>query len=165
MLPIERYQADLAAKLIEPDSEQARVVGYLNDLFLQLQTESQRKASWLASVWQNLIGGSGTETTTAKGLYIWGGVGRGKTYLMDMFYDCLPVARKQRTHFYRFMQDIHKSLAKLQGESDPLRLVAQSIAAETDVLCFDEFFVSDIGDAMILGGLLEARFSLNVVLV
>lgn len=164
MQPLDRYQADLAAKLIEPDAEQKRVVGYLDDLYSRLQSAPPAEQSWLVRIWQGLAGKT-AKSEPIKGLYVWGGVGRGKTYLMDMFYDCLPATRKQRTHFYRFMQQIHKSLAELQGETDPLRAIASRIAKETDVLCFDEFFVSDIGDAMILGGLLEALFNERVVLV
>lgn len=74
-----------------------------------------------------------------RGLYMWGGVGRGKTWLMDMFYQSLPGARKQRLHFHRFMLRVHEELTALQGKSDPLEIVADRFKAETDVLCFDEF--------------------------
>ncbi|STT06736.1 ATPase [Klebsiella pneumoniae] len=86
----------------------------------------------------------------------WGGVGRGKTWLMDLFYQSLPGERKQRLHFHRFMLRVHEELTTLQGHSDPLEIVADRFKAETDVLCFDEFFVSDITDAMLLGGLMKA---------
>lgn len=99
------------------------------------------------------------------GLYLWGGVGRGKTYLMDMFYESLSLPRKQRTHFHRFMQDVHERLRQQQGQKNPLDAVAADIASEAEVICFDEFFVLDIGDAMILAGLLRVLFQRGVVLV
>ncbi len=98
-------------------------------------------------------------------MYLWGGVGRGKTYLMDIFFDCLPGDRKQRTHFHRFMQKIHQDLTQLQGRKNPLDEIAEAIAKDIQVLCFDEFFVQDIGDAMILGGLMKALFENGVILV
>jgi len=99
------------------------------------------------------------------GLYLWGGVGRGKTYLMDLFHQSLPFADKSRLHFHRFMQRVHRDLRGLAGRSDPLEVVADRFAEETRVLCFDEFFVSDIGDAMILAGLLRGLFSRGVTMV
>src|SRR5690554_7946583 len=96
------------------------------------------------------------------GLYFWGGVGRGKTYLVDTFYNTLPFDRKMRTHFHRFMQRVHNELTELSGEKDPLKLVAKRIADEAVVICFDEFFVSDIGDAMILGSLMQELFSREI---
>ncbi len=99
------------------------------------------------------------------GLYLWGGVGRGKTYLMDTFFDCLPFERKLRVHFHRFMQRVHSELTELEGVKNPLETVADRLAEEAIVVCFDEFFVTDIGDAMILGGLMEALFARGVTLV
>ena len=99
------------------------------------------------------------------GLYLWGGVGRGKTYLMDVFHQSLPFADKSRLHFHRFMQRVHRDLRALAGRSDPLDVVADRFAAQARVLCFDEFFVSDIGDAMILAGLLRGLFSRGVTMV
>lgn len=99
------------------------------------------------------------------GLYFWGGVGRGKTYLVDTFYDCLPFDDKMRIHFHRFMQRVHAELKQLEGEKNPLELVAERLRAEVSVICFDEFFVTDIADAMILGGLMEALFARGVSLV
>ncbi len=100
-----------------------------------------------------------------RGLYMWGGVGRGKTWLMDLFYHSLPGERKQRLHFHRFMLRVHEELTALQGQSDPLEIIADRFKAETDVLCFDEFFVSDITDAMLLGGLMKALFARGITLV
>jgi cell division protein ZapE len=100
-----------------------------------------------------------------KGVYLWGAVGRGKTWLMDLFYDSLPFAQYRRRHFHHFMQDVHNGLKEHAGHSAPLELVADGIAADVTVLCFDEFFVSDIADAMILGTLLTALFERGVTLV
>ena len=105
------------------------------------------------------------DDSPVQGLYIWGGVGRGKTYLMDLFFDSLPGESKMRTHFHRFMQRVHRDLVSLQGQKNPLQQVAEQIAKESRVLCFDEFFVRDIGDAMILAGLMEALFKRQVILV
>lgn len=100
-----------------------------------------------------------------RGLYIWGGVGRGKTFLMDLFFDGLTIAAKKRIHFHRMMHEIHERLKSLQDVADPLDTVAADIARDIRVLCFDEFFVSDIGDAMILGRLLDGLFARGVTLV
>ncbi len=101
----------------------------------------------------------------ATGLYLWGGVGRGKTYLMDLFFECLPFKAKHRMHFHRFMLRVHGELTELQGVPNPLAHVAERIADEGRVLCFDEFSVSDIGDAMILGELLGALFDKGVTVI
>ncbi|MCB1841990.1 MAG: AFG1 family ATPase, partial [Halioglobus sp.] len=100
-----------------------------------------------------------------RGLYLWGAVGRGKTFLMDLFFDTLSHPAKKRIHFHRLMRDVHDRLGKLNKEADPLALVAAQLAREATVLCFDEFFVSDIGDAMILGRLLDGLFQRSVTLV
>lgn len=100
-----------------------------------------------------------------RGLYIHGSVGRGKSMLMDAFYSQLPYRRKRRVHFHAFMQSIHRELAALKQETDPLVHVAEKLARDVRVLCFDEFHVSDIGDAMILARLLETMFARGVVFV
>jgi cell division protein ZapE len=101
----------------------------------------------------------------ARGLYLWGGVGRGKTFLVDLFYEHLPLSQKRRVHFHRFMGEVHARIRDLGERSDPLAEVAAGYAASLRVLCLDEFFVSDIGDAMILHRLLEHLFARGVVLV
>jgi cell division protein ZapE len=100
-----------------------------------------------------------------RGVYLWGGVGRGKTWLMDLFYSSLAIAQKRRTHFYRFMQEVHADLKRLKGMQSPLEGVADKIAKKAQVICFDELFVSDIADAMILAGLFGALHKRGVALV
>ncbi len=101
----------------------------------------------------------------ARGVYLWGGVGRGKSFLMDVFFDSIPIERKTRTHFHRFMQDIHHRLRDLQGSLNPLRRVGAELGAEHKLLCLDEYQITDIGDAMLMRYLLEALFSQGVTLV
>ncbi len=105
------------------------------------------------------------EREQIKGLYLWGEVGRGKTFLMDCFYEALPFSDKQRMHYHRFMQSIHVGLQKYQGTKEPLKHIIKQLALTTRVLCLDEFFVDDIGDAMILAGVFEQLFAESVVLV
>ncbi len=100
-----------------------------------------------------------------QGLYLWGGVGRGKTFLIDLFHDGLPIQEKRRTHFHRFMRDVHARLRTHAGERDPLATIAHELRSQLRVLVLDEFFVSDIGDAMLLGRLLERLIAEGVVLV
>lgn len=102
---------------------------------------------------------------SVQGLYIWGGVGRGKTFLMDLFFDSLPFEQKLRLHFHHFMQGVHRELATIKQEQDPLALVAARLAERARVLCFDEFVVIDIGDAMLLARMLEHLFEQGVTLV
>jgi cell division protein ZapE len=100
-----------------------------------------------------------------EGIYLWGGVGRGKTFLVDLFFRTLDIPGKKRLHFHRMMGSVHAQLKELGDLEDPLDRIAARIAAEARVLCFDEFFVSDIGDAMILGRLLDRLFARGVTLV
>ncbi len=132
--------------------------------------DAQRRAvQRLSALEQRLIDYDRTAAVASgqrpEGLYLWGSVGRGKTLLMDLFFDELATPRKLRMHFHRFMQRVHRDLFQLSGHRNPLQRVAQGIASEADVLCFDEFFVSDIADAMLLGQLTEALFQRGVVLI
>jgi cell division protein ZapE len=121
----------------------------------------QRESSVIA----RLIGRLGHARPAQKGLYLWGSVGRGKTWLMDLFYHSLPFPERRRRHFHRFMYEVHAQLRTLQHQQSPLEVLAQRISEDCRVLCFDELFVSDIADAMILGGLLEGLFNHGVSLV
>ncbi|MCY3838820.1 MAG: cell division protein ZapE [Gammaproteobacteria bacterium] len=142
------------------DPAQFALTGRLTELQHRLTAteEGSRLETWLRRV-------LGRPVEAVVGLYLWGDVGRGKTYLMDLFHETLPVARKLRFHFHRFMQHVHAELRDLEGRTDPLKTVADRFAANARVLCFDEFFVSDIGDAMILGELLKHLFERRVTLV
>lgn len=142
--PLAIYQTKIGTELIE-DPAQAQAVLALDKLY------------------QQIIGR--TDAQPIKGLYLWGDVGRGKTFLMDLFFDALPQQGKLRLHFHRFMARVHQALKEHAGQRDPLKLIAKNLAQECKVLCFDEFFVSDIGDAMILAGLFETLFAQGVVLV
>ena len=111
------------------------------------------------------FGGAAPEIPPVKGLYLWGGVGRGKTYLMDWFAEALPLPGKRRLHFHHFMRDLHGELAGLPRQPDPLELVAERLCQDLRVLCLDEFVVTDITDATLLHGLLRAFFRRGVTLV
>ncbi len=111
------------------------------------------------------FGGAAPAISPVKGLYLWGGVGRGKTYLMDWFVEALPLPGKQRLHFHHFMRDLHEELASLPRQPDPLEVVAERRCQDLRVLCLDEFIVQDITDATLLHGLLRALFRRGVTLV
>ena len=142
------------------DPAQQQVVGLLGELQRRLVATNASKSAILRALRLDR-----SSPNSIKGLYLWGGVGRGKTFLMDLFFETLEIEGKRRSHFHRIMQDVHRRLKELGDISDPLDTVARDIARESRVLCFDEFFVSDIGDAMILGRLLEGLFRRGVTLV
>ncbi|MTI14759.1 cell division protein ZapE [Sansalvadorimonas verongulae] len=160
MTPLEHYQQDLKHDGFVHDPAQEEAVRHLQRLYDDLLAVEQKKGG-LPSLFS--FGRKAKEP--CQGLYFWGGVGRGKTYLVDTFYDCLPFEDKMRTHFHRFMKRVHGELKTLDGQKNPLIMVARRLAEETRVICFDEFFVSDITDAMILAGLLEELFKNGVTLV
>lgn len=160
--PLARYEADLRDRGFQPDPAQRAAVEALDRVHAALVARYQRAQTVRGPARLREIK---RQKTPAQGLYMWGGVGRGKTWLMDLFFDTLPFRRKMRVHFHRFMQRVHRDLASLQGVRDPLLAVAERIHDEAVVICFDEFFVTDIGDAMILGGLFEALFARGVTLV
>jgi cell division protein ZapE len=154
------YEESLRREGHESDAAQLAVIERFEAL------ESRLRATPGARGLRGLVGRLGRrERPAVRGLYIWGGVGRGKTFLMDLFFDGLGIRAKRRVHFHRMMSEVHQRLKALGDVSDPLDLVAADIAADTRVLCFDEFFVSDIGDAMILARLLEGLFRRGVTLV
>ncbi|MBM96113.1 MAG: cell division protein ZapE [Oceanospirillaceae bacterium] len=165
--PWELYQADLQRDDFSYDAAQEMAVKHLQRLYDDLVAAEQQRASQPSGGLLSKLSGrfNKKKPEPEMGLYFWGGVGRGKTYLVDTFYDALPFERKMRTHFHRFMQRVHGELTSLSGEKNPLEIVADRIAEEAVVICFDEFFVSDIGDAMILGGLMQELFDRGVTLV
>ncbi len=156
---LDRYYADLVKNHFKRDASQEKTIAQLQRLYDDLiasRSESTGLLSWFNRK-------SPSEPT--RGAYLWGGVGRGKTYLMDLFFDCLPFKEKKRTHFHRFMKKSHEQLKSLRDRPDPLSIIGENFAESSRVLCFDEFIVNDIGDAMILGGLLKHLLARRVVLV
>ena len=162
MTPWEHYQLDLGHEDFSADPAQQLAAGYTQALYERL-VHSYAHRGGLFSFLGKFLKKENTEPV--KGLYIWGGVGRGKTYLVDAFYDCLPLPEKRRVHFHRFMQMIHHELKQIRERDNPLWLIADKIASDTRVVCFDELQVTDITDAMLLGGLFKALFERGVVLV
>lgn len=154
--PIAIYESLLTHGDYKVDPAQRRAIEELDRIWLELTAHP-------VSGWWTRIRGRRPEPVT--GLYLWGGVGRGKTWLMDMFYDSLPEKNKLRIHFHRFMARIHAALNNRQSTRDPLAGIAREWASQYRVLCFDEFFVADIADAMLLGGLLQALFAEGVTLI
>ncbi|WP_434340354.1 cell division protein ZapE [Motilimonas cestriensis] len=165
MTPLLKYQSDLKQDDFFYDAAQEQAVFALERLYQDLvkPAPSVKSTSWLDKIKQKFQPPEPVETI--KGLYFWGGVGRGKTYLVDTFFDCLPFSQKMRVHFHRFMHRVHQELGLLKNQEDPLLIIADKLSAEARVICFDEFFVSDITDAMLLGTLFEALFERGVVLV
>lgn len=177
LTPQQRYEEDLEQGGFVRDAAQVAAVEHLQRLYDQLVAAPKAACTPTSArgLKSRVIGMLGRGRRSEKspepempdilGLYFWGGVGRGKTYLVDMFFESLPFSEKMRTHFHRFMQRVHSELEHYKGQRNPLQLVAERFADETRVICFDEFFVKDITDAMILANLLEALFARGVVLV
>jgi cell division protein ZapE len=166
----ERYAALVEAGAIERDPAQIAVVKRLSVL---AETLAARRLARKSSVLGWLFGGRQNGGESPKGLYIWGSVGRGKTMLMDMFFEAAPVPKRRRVHFHEFLADVHARIHAYRqrlkaGEvrdPDPIAPVAAELAEEATLLCFDEFTVTDIADAMILGRLFTALFDHGVVIV
>src|SRR5476649_2881750 len=161
-----RYAALIAAGKIEADPGQAVLAEQLIALAHRLdQHRLSRKSSSLGWLFARKNTGE-----VLKGLYVYGEVGRGKTFLMDLFFETSPVVRKRRVHFHEFMADVHERIHTYRQDSksdseDPIHRAATAIAEESWLLCFDEFHVTDIADAMILGRLFTRLFELGVVVV
>ena len=155
----EAYENSLSREGHVEDSAQLEIISRFEDLAQRLD-EAEAGRSRLRSLLPRK-----NARHMVRGLYIWGGVGRGKTFLMDLFFESLTIKAKKRIHFHRMMHEVHDRLNAIGDVEDPLDRVAADIARDTRVLCFDEFFVSDIGDAMILGRLLEGLFRRNVTLI
>lgn len=156
----ERYAHELAARGFQADEAQQRALLELDALRERLIASHPDRG--LGLLRRRL---DGARWPPERGLYLWGEVGRGKTWLMDLFYQSLPFPERRRTHFHRFMQEVHAALAELRRRSSPLEVVAAQIARRARVLCLDELAVIDIGDAMILAGLFAALLERGVTLV
>jgi len=153
------YAREIAKRGFTADPLQLHAIRELE----RLRAELAEAAA--APLGKRLLRGLTGNGAAPRGVYLWGGVGRGKTWIMDLFYASLPIAAKRRTHFYRFMQEVHADLRRLKGMQSPLDGVADKISKKAHVICFDELFVSDIADAMILAGLFSALTSRGVALV
>jgi len=158
--PRELYLEDVRLNSVSLDHSQLEVIDGLDKLYHKLKspalpnfTAAKRFLNWSGFLKRE------------KGLYLWGSVGRGKTYLMDIFFEALPFQNKMRTHFYRFMKMVHDELRLCNGSPNPINMVANRLAKKVRVVCLDEFFVNDITDAMILGLLLDALFAKDVCMV
>ncbi|MFT4174927.1 MAG: cell division protein ZapE [Rhodocyclaceae bacterium] len=154
---LDAYHDQLVQRGYQADAAQLRAVERLQDLYAELLAFKARRRTALRKLLFS--------PDLPRSVYLWGGVGRGKSFIMDSFFDAVPYRRKRRVHFHAFMQSIHQQLRAAKDENDPLARVADHLAEETRLLCFDEFHVSDIADAMILGRLLEALFERGVVFV
>nr|MBP8925165.1 cell division protein ZapE [Pseudomonadales bacterium] len=163
MDPQQRYRAELKRPGFRYDPAQELAVGELQRLYLALVAKP--RAGSMRRLIARISPAGKPFHEPVRGLYLWGGVGRGKTWLMDLFFESLAPGNKLRTHFHRFMQRVHHELRDLAGQKNPLQLLGERIARETRVLCFDEFFVADITDAMILAGLFDELFACGVTLV
>jgi len=155
--PKDWYQANSKTTSFVQDSAQAAAIEKLDVLWHQLLAFKSKR--------NHFLGRSLLSPDVPKGLYFWGGVGRGKTFLMDMFYASVPYRRKRRIHFHNFMAEVHHEMKLLADKNDPLIALSDTIAKSTRLLCLDEFHVDDIADAMILGRLLGALFERGVILI
>lgn len=143
---IEIYHREISAKGYQPDPDQLTLATDLNLIYQALQNKSSSRLK-------------------KPGIYIWGPVGRGKTFLMDLLFFHLPDETSLRLHFHRFMAQIHQQLRQLQGQADPVELISAQLAKQHKLICFDEFFLNDIADAMILGKLINGLLSHGVILI
>ncbi len=157
-LPSQCYREGVARGDWDDDPAQAAALRELDRIHLALTQDNARPG-----LLGRLLGRA--QADSIDGLYLWGGVGRGKTFLIDLFFDGLPLAEKRRTHFHRFMREVHAQLRAHAGERDPMVAIARAWGEQWRVLVLDEFLVSDIGDAMLLARLLERLFAEGVVLV
>ena len=160
MKPIDIYNQRVLSGALVSDNNQLKTLQALQDLAIEIDGYKPR-STWLLS------GLFGIKAPRPKGLYIYGGVGRGKSMLMDLFFDASPALRKRRVHFHEFMQTIHQSLYEVRqtGVEDAIRPVAEKIISEVDLLCFDEIQITDITDAMIVGRLFEFLLDSGVIVV
>jgi cell division protein ZapE len=153
----EYYQQALTQRGFSADAAQRAAVDRLQQAYDEWVAYKARRSSSLRRLIIN--------PDLPRGVYMWGGVGRGKSFLMDSFYSVVPVVRKTRLHFHEFMRGVHRQLDELKGVADPLNEVAARIAKKYRLICFDEFHVSDVADAMILYNLLKALFDNRVTFI
>jgi len=149
------YQQSLAKRGFVSDAAQWRAVERLQNLYDEWTAYKKLRNT----AWKRML----VKPELPRGVYLWGGVGRGKSFLMDSFYRCVPLIRKRRVHFHHFMREIHRELSEVKGTEDPIAAVAERVAKRFRLICFDEFHVSDIADAMILGRFLDRVMDRGVV--
>lgn len=147
---LETYQRELVARGYQADSAQLQAIHRLQQCYEQWQSYKQKRSNSLVRLLRY--------PQLPRGVYLWGGVGRGKSFLMDCFYSCVPLLLKTRVHFHEFMRGVHRALEDLHGHADPLNILAKNLSKKFRLICFDEFHISDIADAMILYRLLEQLF-------
>ena len=157
--PTQAYLAGVQSGAWQSDPAQLEVLRVLDRIQSELRVESDTGRGFLSKLFKR------EETAPVCGLYVWGGVGRGKTFMVDLFYDTVETSKKKRTHFHRFMREVHARLMAHAGESDPLVKIAEEWRDSLRLLVLDEFIVTDIGDAMLLGRLLDQLFAQGVTLV
>jgi len=157
--PLAEYRRRIDRGELAADASQARAIEALDRLHRELIAAPPHRG-----LRKRIAKLAGKSRAPVRGLYLWGGVGRGKTFMMDLFFGTLPFKDKRRQHFHRFMAHVHERLKSHRNVEDPLELVAEEIAADTRVICFDEFAVTDIADAMLLGGLFAGLFERGVTL-
>ena len=161
MKPSEKYEDILKQSAYLVDAAQKQSIVLLDDLY---EAIIRRDTSDVSNWWLKFLFHK-KPLDPVRGLYFWGGVGRGKTFLMDIFYQCLPIKEKKRAHYHQFMNELHQALKQARDIENPLETIARKLATQFSVLCLDEFVITDIADAMIMSGLLEALFAQGVVLV
>jgi cell division protein ZapE len=157
--PLAEYRRRIDRGEVAADASQARAIEALDRLHRELMAAPPHRG-----LRKRIAKLAGKSRAPVRGLYLWGGVGRGKTFMMDLFFGTLPFKDKRRQHFHRFMAHVHERLKSHRNVEDPLDLVAEEIAADTRVICFDELAVTDIADAMLLGGLFAGLFERGVTL-
>jgi cell division protein ZapE len=165
LTPIQCYEADLKRDGFVEDPAQRQAVEHIQRLFDDLIKPAKitaKEPGFFSKIFRKQ---DQNQENSFRGLYFWGGVGRGKTYIVDTFFNCLPFPDKTRIHFHSFMHGIHQELKTLKNTQNPLTVVADRYASQSRVICFDEFHVSDITDAMLLGNLFKELFDRNVTLV
>lgn len=158
----EIYSRQITQRGFQPDTAQLAAVEHLDrlrDKLLATNGKRSRSPRWLRRL------GAAADRPPVRGLYLWGGVGRGKTWLMDLFFHSLPFPERRRRHFHRFMHELHAELKALGQIESPLEQVAERVSRDARVLCFDELYVTDIADAMILSNVFDSLFRRGVTLV
>ena len=160
--PKQRYEEAVREGKVISDPVQEHAVQVTQQLYASIVHESIHQPTWLERLRPRIFR---MPPGTIKGIYFWGGVGTGKTFIVDTFYESLPIEKKLRIHFHRFMQRVHGELKTIHNLEDPLQYIADNFAKQAKVICFDEFHVSDITDAMLLSGLLRALFKRGIILV